>query len=183
MPEGSTFTRSPGLTLPLAICPAKPRKSRSGRSTYCTGRRKLASGLGRSTGTLSSSSSTGLPLNHGVCSLRFTTLSPLSALMGTATGSGMPIRAQKSTNSRSMARKRSSLQPTMSILFTAATTWRMPSRLAMNACRRVCVVTPLRASIRLMASWQWLAPVAMLRVYCSWPGQSAMMKLRRAVAK
>ena len=58
-----------------------------------------------------------------------------------------------------------------------------PSRLAMNACRRVCVVTPLRASIRLIASWQWLAPVAMFRVYCSWPGVSAMMNLRRGVAK
>jgi hypothetical protein len=28
-----------------------------------------------------------------------------------------------------------------------------------------------------------LAPVAMLRVYCSWPGESAMMNLRRGVAK
>ena len=27
------------------------------------------------------------------------------------------------------------------------------------------------------------APVAMLRVYCSWPGVSARMNLRRAVAK
>ena len=27
------------------------------------------------------------------------------------------------------------------------------------------------------------APVAMLRVYCSWPGVSAMMKRRFAVAK
>ena len=27
------------------------------------------------------------------------------------------------------------------------------------------------------------APVTMLRVYCSWPGVSAMMNLRRAVEK
>ena len=154
LPEGRMRTRSPGFTLPAAICPANPRKLRSGRNTNCTGIRKLASGLGRSTGTASRSSSTGLPLYHGVCSLRFTTLSPFNALIGTATGSGMPMRAQKSTNSRSMARNRSSLHPTMSILLTAATTWRIPNRLAINACRRVCVVTPLRASIRLMASWQ-----------------------------
>ena len=27
------------------------------------------------------------------------------------------------------------------------------------------------------------APVTMLRVYCTWPGVSAMMNLRRGVAK
>ena len=39
LPEGSTRTISPGFTDPLAICPAKPRKSRLGRFTHCTGRR------------------------------------------------------------------------------------------------------------------------------------------------
>ena len=53
----------------------------------------------------------------------------------------------------------------------------------MNECRRVCVCTPWRASMRMMASWHVEAPVAMLRVYCSWPGVSAMMNLRRSVEK
>jgi hypothetical protein len=50
-------------------------------------------------------------------------------------------------------------------------------------CRFVCVITPWRASIRMIARSQVLAPVAMLRVYCSWPGQSAMMNFRLAVEK
>ena len=48
----------------------------------------------------------------------------------------------------------------------------------MNAWRRDCGRTPLRASIRMMARSAVEAPVAMLRVYCSWPGVSAMMNLR-----
>ena len=47
-----------------------------------------------------------------------------------------------------------------------------------EACRRVCVSTPLRASTRRMARSAVEAPVAMLRVYCSWPGVSATMKRR-----
>ena len=42
---------------------------------------------------------------------------------------------------------------------------------------------PFCASIRITASCAVLAPVTMLRVYCSWPGTSAMMNRRRAVAK
>ena len=54
----------------------------------------------------------------------------------------------------------------------------MPSREAMKAWRRDCCSTPLRASTRMMARLAVEAPVAMLRVYCSWPGVSAMMNLR-----
>ena len=53
----------------------------------------------------------------------------------------------------------------------------------MKLCRFVWASTPWRASIRMTASWQFDAPVAMLRVYCSWPGVSAMMNLRFAVEK
>src|SRR5690349_9891362 len=42
---------------------------------------------------------------------------------------------------------------------------------------------PLRASTRMTAASAVEAPVAMLRVYCSWPGQSATMKARRRVEK
>ena len=52
-----------------------------------------------------------------------------------------------------------------------------------EAWRRVCANTPCRASIRMIARSPVEAPVAMLRVYCSWPGVSAMMNLRFAVAK
>ena len=45
------------------------------------------------------------------------------------------------------------------------------------------MTTPWRASIRMIASWQVLAPVAMFRVYCSCPGVSAMMNFRRSVLK
>jgi hypothetical protein len=46
----------------------------------------------------------------------------------------------------------------------------MRSSEAMNACRRLCSITPLRASIRTSARFAVEAPVTMLRVYCTWPG-------------
>ena len=61
----------------------------------------------------------------------------------------------------------------------------MPSSEAMNAWRRVCSTTPLRASTRTIARSAVEAPVTMLRVYCTWPGVSARMKRaprRREVA-
>lgn len=45
------------------------------------------------------------------------------------------------------------------------------------------VRTPLRASMRMMASSAVLAPVTMFRVYWMWPGVSAMMNFRFGVAK
>ena len=61
--------------------------------------------------------------------------------------------------------------------------WRMPSSEAMIECRRVCTSTPWRASTSTTARSAVEAPVAMLRVYCSWPGVSATMNLRFGVAK
>ena len=49
----------------------------------------------------------------------------------------------------------------------------------MCAWRRVCTRTPFSASTSTTAASAVEAPVAMLRVYCSWPGQSATMNLRR----
>ena len=54
---------------------------------------------------------------------------------------------------------------------TASTTWRMPSSEQISECRRVCGSTPLRASTSITARSAFEAPVAMLRVYCSWPGR------------
>jgi hypothetical protein len=68
-------------------------------------------------------------------------------------------------------------------LFTATTTWGMRSSDEMKPCRLLWVSTPLRASTSTMASSAVLAPVTMLRVYCTCPGVSAMMNLRRGVAK
>ncbi len=62
-------------------------------------------------------------------------------------------------------------------------TWRMPSSETMNAWRRVCWRAPARASTSSTATSHVEAPVAMLRVYCSCPGVSAMMNRRRAVVK
>ena len=59
----------------------------------------------------------------------------------------------------------------------------MPSSEAMKLWRRVCGRTPWRASTSTIARLAVDAPVTMLRVYCSWPGQSAMMNLRRGVEK
>ena len=53
----------------------------------------------------------------------------------------------------------------------------------MKLCRFVCGRTPWRASTRMMARSAVEAPVAMFRVYCSWPGVSAMMNFRRSVEK
>ena len=39
----------------------------------------------------------------------------------------------------------------------------------------------MRASMRITAASAVDAPVAMLRVYCTWPGVSATIKVRRAV--
>ena len=53
----------------------------------------------------------------------------------------------------------------------------------MKVWRRVWTVTPRRASTRTTAASEVEAPVAMFRVYCSWPGASATMNRRRPVAK
>ena len=91
----------------------------------------------------------------------------------------IPLSALKGDNML----ERSAENSTRSILFTATATCLMPSSDTMKLCRRVCCCTPWRASMRMMARSQFDAPVAMLRVYCSWPGQSAMMNLRRLVEK
>ncbi len=68
-------------------------------------------------------------------------------------------------------------------MLIATTICGMPSRALMNAWRLDCSSTPRRASISTTDTSAVEAPVTMLRVYCWWPGQSAMMKRRLAVAK
>ena len=68
-------------------------------------------------------------------------------------------------------------------MLTATAMCGIPSSDEMYAWRLDCSSTPLRASTRITARSAVDAPVTMLRVYCTWPGVSAMMNVRRAVAK
>ena len=68
-------------------------------------------------------------------------------------------------------------------MFTATTTCGMPRIAAMYEWRRVCSITPLRASTRMIATSAVEAPVTMLRVYWTCPGASASWKRRRGVTK
>ena len=95
----------------------------------------------------------------------------------------MPRRVANSVNSPTIRSNTSCAWSTRSILFTATRSRGIPSSEAMNECRLVCVRMPWAASMRMIARCAVEAPVAMLRVYCSWPGVSAMMKFRRGVEK
>ena len=74
--------------------------------------------------------------------------------------------------------KASSDQATASILLTATMIERTPSSAAMQRWRRVCSLRPEATSRTTRARSAVEAPVAMLLVYCTCPGQSAMMNLR-----
>ena len=123
------------------------------------------------------------PSNHGIRDDRATTLSPASEQIGKNLDSTPVNFTANSAKSRSIFRNADSLKSTRSILFTHTANWRIPSSHAITAWRRVCGSTPLVASIRIRARLAVDAPVAMLRVYCSWPGVSAMMNRRLGVEK
>ena len=63
-------------------------------------------------------------------------------------------------------------------MLTASTRWGTRSSDRITACRRDCSVRPWRASTSTRPRSAVEAPVTMLRVYCTWPGVSAMMNLR-----
>ena len=94
-PDGRTLTVSPGRTVPPTIMPAKPRKSRSGRLTHCTGIRNGPLAASSWTSTDSRCASNGGPVYHGVCSLGSVTLSPTSADTGMQVMSESPMPAAK----------------------------------------------------------------------------------------
>ena len=94
LPEGEMRTASPGRTWPPAIWPAKPRKSRSGRFTHCTGIRKgPAARRSSSTCTVSRCGISAGPVYQGVASLNAVMLSPFNADIGMARKSVSPICA------------------------------------------------------------------------------------------
>ena len=85
LPEAATTTWSPGATRPAAMVPAKPRKSRFGRFTHCTGKRKGFDPRSCATSTGSRCSISVGPLYQGMLPERAVTLSPKRALIGTGT--------------------------------------------------------------------------------------------------
>ena len=91
MPEGAITTGSPARIVPLAIVPAKPRKSRLGRLTHCTGIRNGRDWSSRSTSTVSRYPISVGPWYHGITSLRTSTFSPFSAEAGMQVIRSSPI--------------------------------------------------------------------------------------------
>src|SRR5690554_273947 len=83
VPPGNTFTASPTLITPEATVPQKPRKSKLGRLTYCTGKRKSEKFLLAVSGADSNISINVGPLYQAARSEGLTTLSPSSADIGT----------------------------------------------------------------------------------------------------
>src|ERR1043165_8241482 len=81
---------------------------------------------------------------------RSTTLAPVSALTGMNAMSWTSSRAAKLRNSASIARNRSSLQSTRSILLTANTRCGMRNSDAMNAWRRLCSTMPWGGAARVV---------------------------------
>ena len=102
-PEPATVTASPGRTVPLATVPAKPLKSRFGRLTHCTGRRKGAPSAGGSTSAVSRIESRVPPRYQSIRPDRSDTLSPNRADTGTAVtaiGARSPAKARNSASMR-----------------------------------------------------------------------------------
>ena len=96
LPEGSERSSSPGLTVPVAIWPEKPRKSRLGRLTHCTGMRKGLAWLAVLLTSMVSrwSISTG-PSYQLVLSERVVMLSPARPDIGMAVKVSIPMLLAK----------------------------------------------------------------------------------------
>src|SRR6185312_4221560 len=149
--------------------------------THWTGNRRCAASRSPAISIPSRRSRKVPPVHHGIRSERSTTLSPVSAEIGIATSSWTPSRAQRSARAVSISWNRVSSKSTRSILLTANTMWGMPSVAEMYVCRRVCSITPLRASRSTTATSAVEAPVTMFRVYWTCPGASASWNRRVGV--
>src|SRR6185437_13816447 len=182
-PEPATTSGSPTLTFPDTTVPEKPRNAASGRFTHCTGKRSGAVSSAPLTSIVSRWASSEGPSYQCVRLLERATLSPSRAEIGTASSERRLQGLANASKAPSISRKRRCEKSTRSILLTASTTSRMPSRWTIAAWRRVCSTSPLRASTSSTARSTLEAPVAMLRVNCRWPGVSATTKARRGLAK
>ena len=108
VPDGATRTRSPTAHRAADDPPAKPRKSRSGRLTHCTGIRNEPPPATSATSTDSRCCSSVGPSYHGVRSLGTLTLSPCSAEIGMHVTSCRPIARGERRYSASMPSNTSS---------------------------------------------------------------------------
>ncbi len=101
LPDGTIRTGSPGFTVPDAMRPEKPRKSRLGRLTHCTGMVKdRPCAAVPDSSTFSRCSISAGPLYQGVLgegapSGSGVMLSPLNPEIGIAVKSVMPISVAK----------------------------------------------------------------------------------------
>ncbi len=175
---------SPALIVPLAIVPEKPRKSRCGRLTHCTGMRKGSAGaLILDIDRLEIGDERRAVIPGRLVAARRDIVAEARRNRNGDDAREAERRGESGEILRRWCRTRARRKSTRSILLTASTTCLMPSRETIAACRCVCVSRPLRASTSRMARSAFEAPVAMLRVYCSWPGVSATMKERFGVEK
>ena len=124
------------------------------------------------------------PSYQGICSERSTTLSPRSARdrdVGDVARRRQPLRERRELRDdlvEALLRVVDEVHLVDGDDEVGDAEQRADERVA-----RDCSSTPLRASSRITARSAVEAPVTMLRVYCWWPGQSAMMKRRCGVAK
>ena len=94
--DGSTMISSPWRITPEATVPQKPRKSRFGRLTYCTGKRRSIRLRSEAMCTVSRRCISVAPWYQGMFGLASTMLSPFSAEIGMKCRSAISSRVAKS---------------------------------------------------------------------------------------
>ena len=193
-PLGNTVSRSPTATSPRATRPQRTRERwpvaprPASAPTYCTG----ISGRAGAALVVVGQAVPAAPARSGrrtagVASARLT-LSPCSAEIGT-----IPAGCEAGVGRKARAGRRGCAERGRRVgdgveLVDGEDDVRMRSNRASSAWRRVCgssgtasaLTSSLVASTRMTAASLPAAAVTMLRVYCSWPGASAMMNLRCA---
>ena len=145
-PDAATTISSPTRRGRRRSCPAKPRKSWFGRLTHCTGRRNGAATDAAARRRRVSRCSSSAGRNTKACA-RLGVDDVVAGARRDRDRRDVGEVDSSAANAREVgfdaletAPRR---KPTRSILFTASTTWRMPSSETMMACRRVCVSSAL----------------------------------------
>ena len=181
-PWGRSVTLSPTLIVWPHNMPAYVLPPPFWRSTHWIGRRAPSWVPAHAPASLvSKASMTVWPLYQGEFAERSTTLSPISAETGMTFTEAMSSSLAMVLICSTTLLYADSSQLTASILFAATMIDLTPSRAAMQRWRRVCSLSPLATSSTTSARSAVDAPVAMLRVYCTCPGQSAIMNFRLGV--
>jgi hypothetical protein len=110
-----------------------------------------------------------------------TTLSPLSADIGMMVRSGCRAWPRRRNSSRIFSKRLGVVDQVH--LVDREHEVRDAQQRGQEGVATGLLEQPLRASTSTITSVGRGGPVTMLRVYCTWPGVSAMMNLRSAVAK